>query len=82
MTQRDRFDGTIGPRVQAQLTRGQRLRAVLRQQQHRPMRLGEEVALVLTVQEGLLDALDPGQLGVFRDHLGEALETGAYAGSA
>ncbi len=72
-----RFGGTIEPRVQAQLTRGQRLRAVLRQPQHRPMRLGDEVALVLAVQEGLLDALSPDQMDAFQDHLTEALEQGA-----
>lgn len=72
-----RFGGTIEPRVQAQLTRGARLRAVLRQNQHTPMRLAEEVALVLAVQEGLLDALDPDQVAQFRADLAEALKTGA-----
>lgn len=72
-----RFGGTIEPRVQAQLTRGARLRAVLRQNQHAAMRLGEEVALVLAVQEGVLDALAPGKVATFRDHLAGALQTGA-----
>lgn len=72
-----RFGGTIEPRVQAQLTRGARLRAVLRQNQHAPMRLAEEVALVLAVQEGLLDALVPDQIAKFRADLAEALKTGA-----
>jgi len=63
--------------VQAKLTRGARLRAVLRQNQHTPMRLGEEVALVLAVQEGLLDALSPEQVATFRTDLAKALETGA-----
>ena len=72
-----RFGGTIEPRVQAQLTRGARLRAVLRQNQHAPMRLAEEVALVLAVQEGLLDALVPDQVAKFRANLVEALKTGA-----
>ncbi|TCM78094.1 F0F1 ATP synthase subunit alpha [Rhodovulum steppense] len=71
-----RFGGTIEPRVQAKLTRGARLRAVLRQNQHTPMRLGEEVALVLAVQEGLLDALAPDQLARFRDDLATSLEAG------
>ncbi len=72
-----RFGGAIEPRVQAQMTRGARLRAVLRQNQHAPMRLGEEVALVLAVQEGLLDALASDQVTKFRDHLTETLQTGA-----
>lgn len=74
-----RFGGTIEPRVQAQLTRGGRLRAVLRQLQHTPMRLDEEVALVMAVQEGLLDGLAPEQVASFRNHLAETLEPGAAA---
>jgi F-type H+-transporting ATPase subunit alpha len=70
-----RFGGTIEPRVKAQLTRGARLRAVLRQNQHAAMRLGEEVALVIAVQSGLLDALTPAQVATFRNNLAEALET-------
>ncbi len=72
-----RFGGTIEPRVQAQLTRGARLRSVLRQNQHTPMRLGEEVALVMAVQAGLLDELAPEEVATFRDDLAMALETGA-----
>ncbi|GAA0300875.1 F0F1 ATP synthase subunit alpha [Rhodovulum strictum] len=72
-----RFGGTIEPRVQAQLTRGQRLRAVLRQAQHAPMRLEDQVALVVAVQEGLLDALTPAQLEAFREALPQAVATGA-----
>ncbi len=75
-----RFGGTIEPRVQAQLTRGQRLRAVLRQAQHAPMRLVDEVALVLAVQGGLLDRLTPGQVGAFRDALPQTVDTAAAAG--
>ena len=72
-----RFGGTIEPRVQAQLTRGARLRAVLRQNQHATMRLGEEVALVMAVQAGLLDDLKPEHVARFGDGLAEALDTGA-----
>jgi len=74
-----RFGGTIEPRVQAQLTRGARLRAVLRQAQHAPMRLVDEVALVSAVQEGLLDALTADQMQVFRQGLAGALNAGAAA---
>jgi len=72
-----RFGGTMEPRVKAQLTRGQRLRAVLRQPQHAPMRLAEEVALVVAVQDGVLDALSPAALALFRARLPGALEGGA-----
>ena len=40
-----------------QLTRGARIRAILDQPQHAPLRLADEVALVLAVQSGLLDTL-------------------------
>lgn len=72
-----RFGGTIEPRVQAQLKRGQRLRAVLRQPQHAPMRLVDEVALVRAVQEGLLDSLAPEQVAAFREALPTAVDTAA-----
>ncbi len=52
-----RFGGMPDTRVRDQLTRGARIRAILNQQQHAPLRLAEEVALVLAVQAGLLDAL-------------------------
>jgi F-type H+-transporting ATPase subunit alpha len=72
-----RFGGTIEPRVQAQLTRGARLRAVLRQDQHTSLRLGDEVALVLAVQDGLLDPLDPDQVATFREGLAATLDESA-----
>lgn len=52
-----RFGGMPDTRVRDQLTRGARIRAILNQRQHAPLRLAEEVALVLAVQAGLLDAL-------------------------
>lgn len=74
-----RFGGTMEPRVQAQLTRGTRLRAVLRQDQHAPLRLIEEIALVLAVQEGLLDVLTPDAVDRFRAGLAGALDRDAGA---
>ena len=52
-----RFGGMPDTRVRDQLTRGARIRAILDQPQHAPLRLADEVALVLAVQSGLLDAL-------------------------
>jgi F-type H+-transporting ATPase subunit alpha len=52
-----RFGGMSDARVKQQLTRGARIRSILAQTQHAPMRLAEEAALVLAVQTGLLDAL-------------------------
>ncbi len=54
-----RFGGMPDTRVRQQLTRGARIRAILNQPQHAPLRLADEVALVLAVQSGLLDRAVP-----------------------
>jgi F-type H+-transporting ATPase subunit alpha len=72
-----RFGGMPDTRVRDQLTRGMRIRAILNQPQHRPLRLADEVALVLAVQRGLLDPLAAPALPAFRAGLGEALDRGA-----
>jgi F-type H+-transporting ATPase subunit alpha len=72
-----RFGGMPDTRVRNQLTRGARIRAILNQPQHAPLRLAEEVALVVAVQDGLLDALPLPSVTSFRQGLGEALDRGA-----
>ena len=72
-----RFGGMPDTRVKAQLTRGARIRAVLDQPQHAPLRLADEVALVMAVQSGLLDAVPVPDLVKFRLGLPGALDQGA-----
>ncbi len=72
-----RFGGMPDTRVQQQLTRGARIRAILDQPQHAPLRLADEVALVLAVQAGLLDALPLPSIAAFRLGLREAIDTQA-----
>ncbi|MBC7726713.1 MAG: F0F1 ATP synthase subunit alpha [Microbacteriaceae bacterium] len=72
-----RFGGMPDGRVRDQLARGARIRAMLNQPQHAPMRLAEEVALVQAVQAGLLDALPLAALPRFRNGLGQAIDSGA-----
>ncbi len=48
-----RFGGMPDGRVRAQLTRGARIREVLRQPQHTPLRLVDEVALMLAIRGGV-----------------------------
>jgi len=72
-----RFGGMPDTRVRDQLTRGARIRAILEQPQHAPLRLADEVALVLAVQAGLLDPLPPTGVTEFRRGLGEALDRDA-----
>jgi F-type H+-transporting ATPase subunit alpha len=72
-----RFGGMPEGRVRQQLTRGERIRAILRQPQHAPFRLADEVALMLAVQSGLLDTLSLNAVAAFRESLPEALDNKA-----
>jgi F-type H+-transporting ATPase subunit alpha len=72
-----RFGGMPDTRVRKQLTRGARIRAILNQPQHAPVRLADEVALVLAVQSGLLDALPVAAVVAFRRGLRDMLDRGA-----
>ena len=69
-----RFGGVPDARVQAQIARGERLRALLVQPQFAPLRLADEVALALALREGLLDA------AARRRHCNTAPGTAALAG--
>ncbi len=69
-----RFGGMPDGRVREQLTRGARIREVLRQSQHRPFRLADEVALMLSVQAGLLDPLPLEAVAEFRKTLPTVLD--------
>jgi F-type H+/Na+-transporting ATPase subunit alpha len=72
-----RFGGMSDARVKQQLTRGERIRAILGQPQHAPLRLSDEVALVLSVQTGLIDALPLPAIPAFLKGLPEAINRGA-----
>jgi F-type H+-transporting ATPase subunit alpha len=69
-----RFGGMPDARVRDQLTRGARIRAILDQARHAPMRLADEVALVLAVQSGLLDGLPLPEVAKFRQGLSDMLD--------
>jgi F-type H+-transporting ATPase subunit alpha len=72
-----RFGGMPDTRVRGQLTRGERIRAILSQPRHAPRHLAEEVALVLSVQEGLLDPLPLTAVIAFQRGLRDALDRSA-----
>jgi len=61
-----RFGGMPEGHVRDRLIRGARIREALRQVQHSPYRLADEVALMLAVQAGLLDPLPLGAVAAFR----------------
>jgi F-type H+/Na+-transporting ATPase subunit alpha len=64
-----RFGGVTDAQVKDKIARGQAIRAALSQPQYAPLRLADEVALVLTLQTGLLDNLPSDQVGAFRSEL-------------
>lgn len=69
-----RFGGMPEGHVRRQLVRGAAIRAILRQPQHRPMRLIDEVALVLALQDGVLDGLPADRVAAFRSALFVAID--------
>ena len=72
-----RFGGMPDTRVKGQLARGARIRELLRQPQHAPYRLVEEVALMLAIGAGLLDTAPVAAIAALRDRLGKALDRDA-----
>jgi F-type H+-transporting ATPase subunit alpha len=64
-----RFGGITDTQVKHKIERGKRIRAVLSQPQLAPMRLVDEVAVVLAVQTGLLDGVALESIGEFRSAL-------------
>jgi F-type H+-transporting ATPase subunit alpha len=72
-----RFGGMPEGRVRQQLKRGARIRAILKQPQHAPFRLADEVGLMLAVQSGLLDPLPLSAVAAFREGLPAALDKDA-----
>lgn len=64
-----RFGGITDAQVKDKITRGQCIRAVLCQPQYVPLRLADEIALVLALQSGILDALPAEEIGTFRSAL-------------
>jgi len=69
-----RFGGMPDGRVRAQLTRGARIREALRQSQHTPYSLSDEVALMLAVQSGVLDSVPLAVIPAFRAALSSMLD--------
>ena len=74
-----RFGGVTDMQVKDKIARGTRIRAVLSQPQYAPLRLADEVALVMALQEGLLDRLPPEGIKKFRGELTGFLNRSAAA---
>jgi F-type H+/Na+-transporting ATPase subunit alpha len=64
-----RFGSVTDTQVKNKIVRGRRIRAILSQPQYAPLRLVDEVALVMSVQSGLLDPLPLEFVGTLRSEL-------------
>ena len=68
-----RFGTMVDERTRKVIEHGRRIRAVLRQPQFAPLALGEQVALLTAVSEGVLDDIPLDRVDVFRAGLGSWL---------
>jgi F-type H+-transporting ATPase subunit alpha len=64
-----RFGAATDVQVKGKIERGRRIRAILSQPQYAPLRLADEVALALALQDGLLDRLPLDHIEQFRAEL-------------
>ena len=64
-----RFGGVTDAQVKDKIARGQRIRSVLAQPQYSPMRLTDEIALVMALQDGILDRVSLKDIAAFRGEL-------------
>jgi F-type H+-transporting ATPase subunit alpha len=74
-----RFGGVTDAQVRDRVRHGQCIRAALSQPQYATLRLADEVALLIALQSGLLDALPLEQVGKFRAELPAWLDRNAAA---
>ncbi|MEO0828600.1 MAG: alternate F1F0 ATPase, F1 subunit alpha [Cyanobacteria bacterium J06635_15] len=70
-----RFSTRLDESTQQVLTRGRRIRAVLQQDQYHPLTVSQQIALLLTANEGVLDNLPIDQISQFESTLTQAVET-------
>jgi F-type H+/Na+-transporting ATPase subunit alpha len=68
-----RFGTMVDERTRKTIEHGRRIRAVLGQRQFVPLSLGEQVALLLALAEGVLDAVPLDRVDAFRAALGSWL---------
>jgi F-type H+-transporting ATPase subunit alpha len=69
-----RFGGMVDERTRRVIEHGRRIRAVLTQPQYAPLALAHQVALLLALNERLLDRLAVDRVGELRGALGDWLE--------
>jgi F-type H+-transporting ATPase subunit alpha len=69
-----RFGGITDVQVTDKITRGRHIRAILSQPQYAPLRLADEVALILALQGGLFDPLPVDAIAKLRSELPDWLD--------
>ncbi len=69
-----RFGTMMDERTAKVIEHGRRIRAVLSQRQFAPLSLGEEVALLCALDDGVLDTVPLDRIGAFRERLRPWLE--------
>jgi F-type H+-transporting ATPase subunit alpha len=68
-----RFGGMVDERTQRLIERGRRIRAVLTQPQYEPLSLAHQAALLLAIEQGLMDHLAVDKVHELRVNLGPCL---------
>ncbi len=68
-----RFGAVVEERTRRTIEHGRRIRAILAQAEYRPLSMAEQVALLLAVGEGKLDATPLGLIDQVKDGLGARL---------
>ena len=71
------FGGLSDARVKAQIDRGKRIRALLTQPRYAALRLVDQVALLLTLTDGVFDSLPVDVIGEVRQRVGAFLDANA-----
>jgi F-type H+-transporting ATPase subunit alpha len=69
-----RFGGMVDERTHKVIEHGRRIRAVLTQPQYAPLPLAHQVALLLALNDGMLDPVAVDKIGELRDTLAASLE--------
>src|SRR5271167_1964749 len=72
-----RFGGLLDARVKAQITRGERIRAMLTQPRFAALRLADQIALLVALADGVFDAAPVGAIAEARARIAAELDSRA-----
>jgi len=72
-----RFGGVTDSQVKNKIARGRRIRSIVNQSQYSPIRLADEVGLIVALQTGILDEVAIDDIAKFRNELSSWLDNDA-----